>query len=398
MTTQRYVVLSLDSPDTGDAYSPLVVDTEAELRIDALDLDDRDAAALRLDPRTIEVAPAMPITLVEPVEPLVPPSELSVETAPASGNAWGVEAVGAHLSPFTGAGVTVAVLDTGIDAGHPAFEHAANRIAQQDFTTEGNGDWNGHGTHCAGTLFGGSVNGVRIGVAPGVERALICKVLASNPELNTSDRIFRAVAWAEDHGAQVISMSLGLDFSAYVSNLRRRGYPEPIAISLGLAAHRANLRVFDALASVLRAKAHDGRGALVIAASGNGSARDQNPEWVAASLPPAAVDGWISVGALAQVSAGLRVAPFSNFGANVAAPGVGVLSAWPGRQSRVLNGTSMAAPHVAGVAAHWAEEHHKYRDGIDVNLLAARVVGKASPLAGVSTRDAGAGMAQCPRG
>ena len=78
-------------------------------------------------------------------------------------------------STWTGEGVTVAVLDTGIDSKHPAF--AGVDIVEKDFTGTGNGDRQGHGTHCAGTIFGRDVDGKRIGVARGVKRALIGKVL-----------------------------------------------------------------------------------------------------------------------------------------------------------------------------------------------------------------------------
>ena len=83
--------------------------------------------------------------------------------------------MGADTSSCTGNGIVVAVLDTGIDASHPAF--AGVEVIQKDFTGEGDGDQHGHGTHCAGTIFGRNVNGTRIGVAMGVKKALIGKVL-----------------------------------------------------------------------------------------------------------------------------------------------------------------------------------------------------------------------------
>ena len=60
-------------------------------------------------------------------------------------------------SPFTGLGIVVAVLDTGIDATHPAF--AGVTLVKKNFTTEAAGDLHGHGTHCAGTIFGRDVSG-----------------------------------------------------------------------------------------------------------------------------------------------------------------------------------------------------------------------------------------------
>src|SRR5262245_14363241 len=61
---------------------------------------------------------------------------------------WGLRAVRADQTKFDGKGITVAVLDTGIAAGHPAFAHLdPSRLKQKDFTGEGDGDGNGHGTH-----------------------------------------------------------------------------------------------------------------------------------------------------------------------------------------------------------------------------------------------------------
>jgi subtilisin family serine protease len=73
---------------------------------------------------------------------------------------WGVRAIRADMSPYSGEGVIVAVLDTGIDAAHPAF--AGMELVQRDFTGAGNGDVHGHGTHCAGTIFGRDVDGLRV--------------------------------------------------------------------------------------------------------------------------------------------------------------------------------------------------------------------------------------------
>ena len=86
----------------------------------------------------------MPTRLVEP---------LAVDVEQTA--AWGIGAVGADRSTRTGAGVVPCVLDTGIDASHPAF--AGVSLLEEDFSGTGTGDRQGHGTHCAGTVFGRDV-------------------------------------------------------------------------------------------------------------------------------------------------------------------------------------------------------------------------------------------------
>ena len=138
-------------------------------------------------------------------------------------------AVKADVSPFDGSDVVVAILDTGIAKNHPAF--AGVTIIEEDFTGEGNGDTHGHGTHCAGTVFGRDVDGTRIGVAPGVKKALIGKVLGD--EGGGSDAIVRAINWALEEGANVISMSLGIDFPGFVDALvTRQGLPIDLATTM----------------------------------------------------------------------------------------------------------------------------------------------------------------------
>src|SRR3954468_24829154 len=177
----------------------------AGVRIDVEQLDKNDVRSLSRDPEVRAIAPVMPTRLIHPVD------EPGVEglSEAAATIAWGITAVGADRSPRSGAGVTVAVLDTGIDASHPAFTGV--QLVQQDFTGTGDGDRQGHGTHTAGTVFGRDVDGIRFGVAPGVQIALIGKILGDDGS-GDSDMIFRGIQWALDNGAQVISMSVGFDF------------------------------------------------------------------------------------------------------------------------------------------------------------------------------------------
>ncbi|MEO1020756.1 MAG: S8 family serine peptidase, partial [Pseudomonadota bacterium] len=148
--------------------------------MEAADL--RDAAR---DPEVVGIARSMPTQLIAPLD-----SDMAAE---GSGATWGIGAVGADESPEDGAGVVCCVLDTGIDRNHPAF--AGMELIERDFTGSGNGDVQGHGTHCAGTVFGRDVDGLRIGVAPGVTKALIGKVLDNNGS-GGSEMLFDAINWA----------------------------------------------------------------------------------------------------------------------------------------------------------------------------------------------------------
>lgn len=376
-------ILANDSDATG---LPL-----ADLQVETHSMEPADLRDIARDPAALAIAPAMPVRLVAPV------ASKSVDAASLDDGdvAWGLDAMHVSTSPYTGKGVTVAVLDTGIDKTHEAF--AGRTIEEEDFTGEGNGDMEGHGTHCAGTIFGADVSGVRIGVARGIRKALIGKVLDKNGSGST-EGIVRGILWAAQRGANVISMSLGFDFPGMVNRLTQKDLDIEPATSIALKAYRENVRLFDQLASLLYAQSAMFTKTILIAAAGNESDR---PRYEIATAPPATADGIVSVGAIGRRSADrFDVAPFSNALPDVAGPGVDIRSAKRGGGLTSLNGTSMATPHVTGVAALWFERLQEDSSKFKVSEVVARLLGNASRrgFSGATDRaNVGAGLALAPQ-
>lgn len=358
----------------------------------------RDMAEARRDPEVEAVAPAMPVRLVRPAA-----RNIGLLGTPA-GVAWGVEAVGAVealADGYSGSGAKVAVLDTGIDVAHPAFSGIRfDGSTVRNFTGEGDEDdvrdTDGHGTHCAGTIFGRDVEGVRIGVAPGVTQVLIAKVIGRQG--GTFDGIADAVHWAYVQGAHILSMSLGMDFDAHLAALQAQDMPRAQATSQALVDYGDCLRLFDRLCNHVADPNGTQRSMLVIAAAGNESER---PHCVVAVPPPAGAFGVVPVAAIGRSIDRQRcaVAPFSNRGANCCAPGMEVVSAAPGGGLATMDGTSMAAPHVAGVAALWAQSQiAASRKGIvRRDLLLRDLYSRAVRLGDLDADDVGCGLVMAPR-
>lgn len=373
-----------------------------EIAVEATTLSETQAREAARDPDNV-VAPVMPVTLIAPLQPasfgmLEDGDPVAVATGIKS--SWGIAGVGADTSPLTGAGVTVAILDTGIDATHPAFA-GVNLIRQNFAGADANDttDRQGHGTHCAGTVFGRDVDGVRIGVARGVTNAIIGKVLDDQGRGSTAS-VLKALHWAGGQGANVVSMSLGFDFPGMQEQLEGSGRPKKLATSMALKAYRENLRMFDTLLSFLMLENPASNGMVVVAASGNESMRNIDPNFVIdTSLPAAASANIISVGAIARNGAQFSIAPFSNVNPVLCAPGVDIVSAKAGGGLTAMSGTSMACPHVAGLTALWWERVLAEQGRVTGGAVRAKVIAAAQVAdfaSGVTFTDRGNGRAMAP--
>lgn len=392
----KYVILKSRRLATGDPFAQpfeamagaAAAAPDTGLAVEVQDVSKQELASRSRETDVVAVAPSMRMKLIAPKMNF--PDRIEVANAAVT---WAVKEVGADTSPFTGNGIVVAILDTGIDANHPAF--AGMDLVQKDFTGEGNGDKHGHGTHVAGIALGRNVNGQRIGIATGVKKALIGKVLDKNGS-GSSDQIADAILWAAENGANVISLSLGTDFPGYQKDLMASGLPPEVATSRALEGYRKNVILFERLASLLRAQSAMSQAIIIVAAAGNESNR---PEWEIAVSPPAVSEGFVSVGALGKAAQGLNVARFSNTGANLSAPGVDILSAKLGGGLVAFSGTSMATPCVAGVAALWAEKLKKAERLNTLNLTTSLIGGSTTNglAQNVDPLDVGAGVVRCPQ-
>ena len=393
--SEKFMVLYSETPVSRSPVSrsrsarPRLVEREPKVSVEAL--SKKQVTDIRRDPNVKAVAGVLPMKLIKPVK------KGSKVTTSAIKNTWGIEAMGAHTSPFTGSGIRVAVLDTGIDDKHPAF--AGVNLIKKDFTGEGNGDVHGHGTHCAGIIFGHDFNGTRIGVARGITTALIGKVLGENGG-GDSKMLIDAIQWAVAQGVNIISMSLGIDFPGYVKELQSSGYPTELAASKALEEYRNNVLLFAQLTKLLQLQSDTEitQPVMIIAAAGNESRRDESPDFEIGVSPPAVSEGILSVAALGKKSSKWTIADFSNTGAFISGPGVDILSARTGGGLIEYSGTSMATPNVAGIAALWAEQLTNQRQYNNAKLLAALLANASTKTLALSKAYAyGAGMVQAPK-
>jgi subtilisin len=235
-------------------------------------------------------------------------------------NSWGVSRIFAdlsHASGNKGAGVKVAVLDTGIDYSHEELD--ANYRGGYDFVFNDDDpfddSFNSHGTHVAG-IVAAEENGIGvIGVAPEVELFAV-KVL-DGAGFGTADWIIAGIEWAAQNGIDVINMSIeGPDAQAL---------------------HDACDQAYEA-------------GVLLVAAGGSSFAGGGPVEY------PAAYDSVIAVTGTDMFDMPGFFSPIGEE-LELAAPGVDVLSTIAGGSYDFLSGTSQAAPHVTGVAALYTQSN-----------------------------------------
>lgn len=230
---------------------------------------------------------------------------------------WGIEriqATDAHQGKYTGAGVKVAVLDTGIDKNH---EDLNVKGGYSVFTDSANSDpfydGNGHGTHVAGTVAALNNNVGVVGVAYDVDLYAV-KVL-NNSGSGSYAGIAQGIEWAINNNMNIINMSLGGSQSSSI------------------------LEAWCNLAN--------DSGLLLVAAAGNSGRVNGRGDTVGYPAK------YASVMAVAATDSSNKRASFSSTGpaVEIAAPGVGILSTIPNNGYASYNGTSMASPHVAGAAA-----------------------------------------------
>ena len=246
---------------------------------------------------------------------------------------WGIDKIYEYLSnddyiPSGGMGIVVAVLDTGVYKDHLDLENSILdcKDATKRRIKDGCADGNGHGTHVAGTILAnGGSDGLGVyGVAP--EAKLMAIKVLDNQGSGWSDDIAAGIYYAADNGANIISMSLGSDIQ---SSLIMKAVDHAVS-----------------------------KGVLVIAAAGNDGHTDgdNSIDYPAANQ---------KIVAVAAFDSNDETAYFSSLGINPGyfkyrveereiefiAPGVDIESIWNDGCYHIISGTSMAAPHITGIAA-----------------------------------------------
>ena len=268
------------------------------------------------------------------------------------GATWGLDRIdqralpvnGSYSYNFTGAGVHVYIIDTGIRTTHSEFGGRASGAFNAVADTNGTNDCNGHGTHVSGTV-GGATYGVAKAVTLHAVRVLGCTGSGS------TSGVIAGIDWVtKNHiSPAVANMSLGGGFSFALDS----------AVQSSIAS-----------------------GVTYAIAAGNSNAN-------ACLASPAATPEAITVAATDQSD---NRASFSNFGScvDIFAPGVSITSAWNGSdtQTNTISGTSMAAPHVAGAAALYLQANPTATPAAVRNALVSNATAGAIAGGGTGSPDA----------
>ena len=256
---------------------------------------------------------------------------------------WGIKRVNASAAwaVTRGNGVKLAVIDTGVDGGHSELNVLGG------FSAMGDNDWtdgHGHGTHVAGTIAAADNSKGVVGVAPGVSLYGV-KVLDAQGR-GSYESVIAGIQWAVENKMDVANMSLGGDETT------------------------------EAMADAVKAAA--AAGLTIVAAAGNNGGKVGYP---------AAYPGTI---AIAASDSNDRGASFSSRGPEVdlVAPGVKIDSTWKGGGYRKLDGTSMASPHAAGLAALVVAA--KGVHGVDA--VREAMIAAATKISGIAGPNQGHGM------
>jgi subtilisin len=277
-------------------------------------VDARGLVSLAADPQIGTVEKAPELSLIRPVE--------AQPAKSAAGTSWGVLRLKADRlwqAGFTGKGILVGHLDTGIDASHPSLAGAIGSFAEFDKAGDKvpnaqPSDSAEHGTHTAGTIVGRGGSKGAFGMAP--EAKLVSAMVIEGGQV--IDRILSGMDWMIGEGVRIMSMSMGL-----------RGYSP----------------AFQAVIDALRAA-----NVLPVIAVGN-----EGPN---TSRSPGNYANVLSVGAVGEndevpdfSSSQQFVRSDSPLCPDIVAPGVDILSSVPDGKYKTMDGSSMATPHIAGLAA-----------------------------------------------
>ncbi|HRI57687.1 MAG TPA: S8 family peptidase [Anaerolineae bacterium] len=349
----RYIVVFADGTDRAAVDAALMeAEAAAASSLDAAGNPQTLSLHYRYDAALVGFAASMPASSLDALKKN--PNVVNIEadqiitlSATQSPVTWGLDRIDQRNLPLsnsytynnTGAGVTAYIVDTGILFGHTEFGARAS-FGYDAFG--GNGaDCNGHGTHVAGTV-GGSTYGVAKGVTLKAVRVLNCSGSGTN------SGVIAGVNWVASHHAA--------------------GAPAVANMSLGGS-------VSSALDTAVKNAINDGVTFAVAAGNSNRNACNYSPARVAAA---------ITVGATTSSDAR---ASYSNYGSclDLFAPGSSITSAWYTSTSanNTISGTSMATPHVAGVAALYLQSNTSaspatVRDAIVNNATTGKVTSPGS--------------------